>query len=167
MSYFDFIRFAASDGRRKLEQQLTEAELKDIKKRFFQHYPRIQEMAKYVQTAQELQQKVEQLGQRFNMTNADIAEVGHIVNLAIRCCPRGVQHTVRKNIVDIVTQGRCNVSMTEVTDPKTGYSYHKIDITPRPTKTVPPGVLAGPDRYATERGSINVDQTDSGSNPTG
>lgn len=55
--------------------------------------------------------------------------IGYIVNLAIRACPRGVQGTVRKNIVQEAVKDYCHVTMTRETDERTGREYNKIHIT--------------------------------------
>jgi len=56
-------------------------------------------------------------------------KLGHIVNLSIRCSPRGVQGTVRKNIVEEATRSVYNVHMTKEVDERTGRDYNKIHIT--------------------------------------
>jgi hypothetical protein len=65
------------------------------------------------------------------LINQMVVQLGHIINLAIRCSPRGVQHTVRLNIVKEAVGKYCRVTMTEETDERTQRTYHKIHITPR------------------------------------
>lgn len=53
--------------------------------------------------------------------------IARLVNLGIRCSPRGVQHTVRLNAVSRSVRGLpVKVSMTEVKDPKTGRTYNAL-----------------------------------------
>jgi aminoglycoside phosphotransferase len=108
-------------------------------------------MARYMETADELRKEVESFVKIFiegepltqqvgeeqvpvdpqDRRNVAAQRLGHIVNLAIRACPRGVQHTVRLNIVREAVGRYCKVTMTEETDERTGRSYHKIHIQPR------------------------------------
>lgn len=106
-------------------------------------------MARYLDTAKQLNDLVEAFAAQKNLNNADVARIGEIINLAIRCCPRGVQHTVRKNIVETAIGKRCFVSMTEVVE-SPDRSYHRIEITPR--SETPKGVLTGKDAYHDVRG---------------
>lgn len=88
----------------------------------------------YLETAEELRQEVEVYLDTYcgeDQVHEAAVKIGHIINLAIRACPRGVQHTVRKNIVATAVKDYCRVSMTECTDERTGRSYHKINIEPR------------------------------------
>jgi len=85
-------------------------------------------MAKYLDTARQLQDLVEAFAVQKGLENADVAKIGEMINLAIRCCPRGVQHTVRKNIVDVAVGKFCHVSMHEVQGERG--SFHAIEITP-------------------------------------
>lgn len=87
-------------------------------------------MARYLETAKQLRGKIESLAVRLNLTNEDIAEIGLIVNLAVRCCPRACQSTVRRNIVAEATRGHCQVSMNVVTDEITKKSFNAISIAP-------------------------------------
>ena len=57
-------------------------------------------------------------------------DLGYIINLAVRACPRAVQSTVRRNIVGGAVSSYCHVTMTKEVDPKTGDTYNKIHITP-------------------------------------
>ena len=53
--------------------------------------------------------------------------VARIANLAVRACPRGVQHTVRHNIVAAVVRGLpVRIGMEERSDLKTGRTYHAL-----------------------------------------
>lgn len=109
-------------------------------------------MARYLETAGELRKEVENLVEVFISGKGPLThevngeqvpvdyqdrvgmatrQIGHIINLAIRCCPRGVQHTVRKNIVEKAVGKYCRVRMTEETDERTGNTFHKIHIEPR------------------------------------
>ena len=57
-------------------------------------------------------------------------QLGHLLNLAVRCAPRGVQHTVRKNIVATAMQRYCHVGMTKhLSEDGSGHEYFKINIT--------------------------------------
>ena len=93
-------------------------------------------MARYMETAADLAKEVEALlaecavceGEK---VGAITQRVGHIINLAIRACPRGVQHTVRLNIVREAVGKYCRVTMTEEMDERTQRTYHKIHISPR------------------------------------
>lgn len=96
-------------------------------------------MARYLETAKQLRGKIESLAVRLNLTNEDIAELGLIVNLAVRCCPRACQSTVRRNIVAEATKGHCNVTMRLVKDKVTGCEFNAISVgalgTPKPALT--------------------------------
>jgi len=91
-------------------------------------------MARYLETAEELRKEVNALIDRVNNMGGelDVVKLGHIINLAVRCSPRGVQHTVRKNIVATAMADHCRVTMTEM--PKSGRfdddegSYWRINI---------------------------------------
>src|ERR1043165_530279 len=57
--------------------------------------------------------------------------IAQLVNLGIRCSPRGVQHTVRFNAVERAVRGLpVIVGMKEVTNPHTGKSYHALTTKP-------------------------------------
>lgn len=92
-------------------------------------------MARYMEVAGDLAKEVESLlaeiGVCDEKTGVITAKIGHIINLAIRACPRGVQHTVRLNIVKEAVGKYCRVTMTEEVDERTGKTYNKIHITPR------------------------------------
>lgn len=87
-------------------------------------------MPRYLETAKQLHGAIERLAERLNLTNEDIAEIGLIANLAVRCCPRACQSTVRRNIISEAVKGHCNVTMRQVTDEKTGYTFNAISIAP-------------------------------------
>lgn len=59
---------------------------------------------------------------------AEVAEmIARLVNLGIRCSPRGVQHTVRLNAVRRAVQGLpVKVSMEERTDERTKRTYNVL-----------------------------------------
>lgn len=86
-------------------------------------------MARYHQIAQQINAEVQKFAQRHNLTNGDVAQIGHIVNLAVRACPRACQHTVRQGIVQGAIDGFCRVTMLPGTDPVTGRRFNKIRIT--------------------------------------
>jgi len=89
-------------------------------------------MPRYLELAEDLRKEVNTLV----ATNPglDPVALGHIINLAVRCSPHGIQHTVRKNIVETAMRDHCRVTMTEL--PKTRFpdddgSYWKINIEKR------------------------------------
>lgn len=94
-------------------------------------------MARYMETAADLAKEVEAFinGMHYDYTESELKSIagklGHIINLAIRACPRGVQHTVRLNIVREAVGKYCRVTMTEELDERTQRTYHKIHIEPR------------------------------------
>jgi hypothetical protein len=85
-----------------------------------------------METAEEIRKVVVEIMELLPPSMADcdkkiLAEkLGFVVNLAVRACPRGVQHTVRRNIVSKAVQDYCYVSMSEVED--NGRTFHKISI---------------------------------------
>lgn len=87
-------------------------------------------MPRYLETAKQLRGAIEKLAARLNLTNEDVAEIGLIANLAVRCCPRACQSTVRRNIIAEATKGRCNVTMNKVKDLVTGFEFNAISIAP-------------------------------------
>lgn len=93
-------------------------------------------MARYMETAADLAKEVEALLAECAVCESEkvgaiTQRVGHIINLSIRACPRGVQHTVRLNIVREAVGKYCRVTMTEELDERTQRTYHKIHIEPR------------------------------------
>lgn len=57
--------------------------------------------------------------------------IARLINLGIRCSPRGVQHTVRLNAVRWACKGLpVKVGMVEKQDPKTGKTYHALTTCP-------------------------------------
>ena len=105
-------------------------------------------MAQYMEIASDLRKEVESFvegnlldlrpglesgdpcGRDSQLINQMVVQIGHMINLAIRACPRGVQHTVRLNIVKEAVGRYCQVTMTEESS-LLGNIYHKIHITPR------------------------------------
>ena len=99
-------------------------------------------MARYLEGAGDLAKEVERFMTAFfspegfdkvddHIRNQAVSQLGHIINLAIRACPRGVQHTVRLNIVKEAVGKYCRVTMSEEVDERTQRTFHKIHITPR------------------------------------
>ena len=105
-------------------------------------------MARYMEIAGDLRKEVESFvegnlldlhpglesgdpcGRDSQLINQMVVQIGHIINLSIRACPRGVQHTVRLNIVKEAVGRYCKVTMTEEVGNQ-GATYHKIHIEPR------------------------------------
>lgn len=90
-------------------------------------------MTRYMETAEQLKKEVEGFladWVAYNPKEASI-QLGHIINLAVRCSPRGVQGTVRKNIVAKAVEKYCRVTMDRGHDEETGNSYNRINIKPR------------------------------------
>jgi hypothetical protein len=95
-------------------------------------------MPKYLDVSEELRGEVntfldafvkeDDLG-RFDPRPTAAVKLGHIINLAIRACPRGVQHTVRRNIVATALKDYCKVDMHECVGDRG--TYHKIEIAPK------------------------------------
>lgn len=90
----------------------------------------------YLQTAEELRKAV--VSFMAHLDGADdsekkdaVVEIGHIINLAVRCSPRPVQGTCRKNIVSTAMRDFCRVTMTREVDPTTGKDFNKIHIEAR------------------------------------
>ena len=104
-------------------------------------------MPRYIETASRLQGEIQTFLDGHFGKDADLSpqamgakchaarQLGYIVNLAVRCAPRSVQSTVRKNIVQIATRGYCNIGMRKATDPVTGKEYNKISILPLVAQT--------------------------------
>lgn len=106
-------------------------------------------MARYMQVASELRKEVESFVNVFvkgeplthevagqpvaidpqDRVNEAARQLGYIINLAVRCAPRAVQSTVRKNIVQEAVGRYCDVTMTQEEDKVTGRTYNKIHIT--------------------------------------
>lgn len=85
-------------------------------------------MARYLETAGKLRDLIEAFVAQHNLDNSAVAKIGEMVNLAVRCAPRGVQHTVRQNIVKTAVGRHCHVSMREVQGDRG--SFHAIEIIP-------------------------------------
>jgi hypothetical protein len=90
-------------------------------------------MARYLETAKEANAIVERLHHELRFTPTQLEDLAHLVNLTVRCSPRGVQGTVRKNIVQAAMGKHCRVSMTREVDEKTGREYNKIHIVAKET----------------------------------
>jgi hypothetical protein len=94
-------------------------------------------MTRYLETAEDLRKEVREFLVQYcghlptlGLRQA-VVQLGHIINLAIRCSPRPVQGTCRKNIVAKAMQDYCDVRMTRERDPDTGRDYNKIHINPK------------------------------------
>ena len=93
-------------------------------------------MPKYLETAADLKKEVDAL---MYLITSDMEvdpavaakQIGYIINLAVRCSPRGVQGTVRKNIVATAMKDYCRVWITRETDERTGREFNKIHIEPK------------------------------------
>lgn len=81
-----------------------------------------QSLMKYVSTP------LEELGDDLATYEAKVAEmIARLINLGIRCSPRGVQHTVRLNAVREAVRGLpVRVSMEERKDERTGRTYNVL-----------------------------------------
>jgi hypothetical protein len=91
-------------------------------------------MSRYMETANELRKNVEAFMKVFVEdadVNAAAVQLGYIINLAVRCSPRPVQGTVRKNIVAEAMKSYCKVTMTKEYDEIRETEYNKIHITAR------------------------------------
>jgi len=106
-------------------------------------------MARYLEVAHELGREIEKFIKAYGPGAADenqmaraaqllgvkeammARDLGYIVNLAVRCSPRAVQGTVRKNIVEAAVGKWCRVAMTKGHDEQTGRDFNKISITER------------------------------------
>ncbi len=105
-------------------------------------------MSRYLEVAAEANKLAANL-MEFIHEEADrpvVAElVARIVNLAVRSCPRGVQHTVRLNIVRAAVQGLpVRVGMEARTDEKTGRVYHALTTVPTGTQRNLAPTVEGP-----------------------
>ena len=93
-------------------------------------------MARYLETATQLSKEIDSFLDTFcEMDGQGIppqaaVQLGHIVNLAVRCNPRQSQGTVRKNIVATAMKHHCIVTMTKETDEVSGREFNKIHIKP-------------------------------------
>ncbi len=97
-------------------------------------------MARYMQTAGEANKVAKELMKLIDQESHQVAAsmIAQLVNLGIRCSPRGVQHTVRLNAVTEAVKGLpIRVQMEERTDPKTNRSYHALSIRALTGGTVP------------------------------
>lgn len=90
-------------------------------------------MPRYLKVAEEGQKFAEDImtlikGPMGEQEYAQVAElIARIANMAVRACPRGVQHTVRLNIVKTVcAKLPVRVSMVEKQDERTKRTYHAL-----------------------------------------
>lgn len=89
-------------------------------------------MSRYLETAAQIKPLVQQVLDHVpedSGAHPVVAElIARIVNLAVKACPRGVQHTVRLNIVRAAVQGLglVKVGMEDRQDEKTGRTYHAL-----------------------------------------
>ena len=90
-------------------------------------------MPKYMDTAADANVVAKELmalikGPMGEVEYAKVAEmIARLVNLGVRCSPRGVQHTVRLNAVRRAVQDLpVLVSMKEVKDERTGRTYNAL-----------------------------------------
>ncbi len=86
-------------------------------------------MARYLEVANDLRRQVETIlnSVETGVSREELArQLGHAINLAVRCAPRAVQSTVRGNIVRTAVGNYCNVTMTKEEDENTGRTYNKI-----------------------------------------
>jgi len=102
-------------------------------------------MARYLEVAEQLQSHVKAFVEMFIVgddTGLDIIpkpdekaveDLGHIINLAVRCNPRQSQRVVRKNIVEVAMRNYCDVSMTKEYDEKTRREFNLIHISAKAT----------------------------------
>ena len=91
-------------------------------------------MLRYLETAGILHTEVEAFlekhflettPERLEEKNHAAADLAYIINLAVRCAPRSVQRTVRRNIVAAAVKDRCTVDMRLGDD-----GIHRIRIEP-------------------------------------
>jgi hypothetical protein len=90
-------------------------------------------MARYLETAAEANAVAHQLLDYIGVEckPGAAALIARLVNLGVRCSPRGVQHTVRLNAVRRAVQGLpVKVGMEERKDEKTGRTYNVLIVTP-------------------------------------
>lgn len=88
-------------------------------------------MARYLQVAEQVRSAVDSFLEQFvseDQRQAAAIQLGHIVNLSVRCNPRPSQGVVRRNIVAKAMENHCKVAMTKEADEKTGREYNKISI---------------------------------------
>lgn len=94
-------------------------------------------MPRYLEVAKEGQKFAEDImtiirGPMGEQEYAQVAElVARVANMAVRACPRGVQHTVRLNIVRTICANLpVRVSMVEKKDERTGRTYNALTTQP-------------------------------------
>ena len=86
-------------------------------------------MAKYMETAAQANDVAMQLISLVPEEQRPAAAemIARLVNLGVRCSPRGVHHTVRLNAVKRSVQGLpIRVSMMEKRDERTGRTYNAL-----------------------------------------
>lgn len=91
------------------------------------------QMARYLETAAEANEVAKNLLELIPEGDRPVAAcmLARLVNLGIRCSPRGVQHTVRLNAVREAMRGLpVEVSMVQRTDERTGRSYNALLTSP-------------------------------------
>jgi len=91
-------------------------------------------MARYMELSAELSKLVDKFMEQFvddEFFDDAGVQMGHIINLAVRCNPRQPQGTVRRNIVGTAMKRFCDVHMSKEFDEKTGREYNKIHIKPK------------------------------------
>lgn len=104
------------------------------------HGEREADMPRYMDTAAEAnvvaQNLLAMVPDVDNAREAAAELIARLVNLGVRCSPRGVQHTVRLNAVKRACQGLpVKVSMEQRKDEKTGRSYNVL-VTTRPSSNI-------------------------------
>lgn len=84
-------------------------------------------MARYLKTVEQLKNEVNDfILNHVIFKEQAVVQLGHIINLAVRSCPRPTQGTVRKNIVGGAMKDHCNVTMEKCTDGDK--TFNKINI---------------------------------------
>jgi hypothetical protein len=97
-------------------------------------------MSRYLETAQQLGNDVEKFVECYiSLKDRPVAvrALGHLLHLAVRCNPRQIQGTVRKNIITEAIGKYCSVRMTKEHDEQTGRKYNKIHIEPHKQGAMP------------------------------
>lgn len=95
-------------------------------------------MPKYLETAQQANGVARELLELVCEDDVPRAAelIARLVNLGIRCSPRGVQHTVRLNAVKEAVRGLpVKVSMVEKKDERTGRTYNALVTEPYKSDT--------------------------------
>lgn len=113
-------------------------------------------MSRYMKTAAEANEVARKLLDMVPSEHRPWAAelIARLVNLGIRCSPRGVQHTVRLNAVrEAVCDLPVRVGMVERTDDKTGKTYNALTTEP----LWPKGAENVPQATATVEGASEED----------